>query len=324
MASRISTEITSGGPIPLETTITYETTATCSTIGDSCSSVTVGHLTELLRCQLTDDMKDVFHYQVVRSWSSWCVIRASTAVDSSPRKREQRCMEGTEDNFQPPKKLKRIPTYDSLAPTAQEGVASSKNHGIQLETQHLDKRSSLGTRNHPFTTYFLDTVQAYRDWQMLKIRDEATRQLEKMLSGTEYCSAIALEILAQLSHKEKVLLSCTTVVVGENFADLAECQKPENWKEEEMEDFCLKFSTFVRGRWCREDILRLWVKLSKDLPDKIEAWQQPEACCTKVLKAGCDFGNYSQILKDLAHRNEHRLSEATKLCWKGGLDVSSW
>lgn len=40
MAGRIYTEITSGGPIPLETTITYETTATCSTTGDSYSSVT--------------------------------------------------------------------------------------------------------------------------------------------------------------------------------------------------------------------------------------------------------------------------------------------
>ncbi|KAK0113089.1 hypothetical protein ONS95_014794 [Cadophora gregata] len=213
MTGLVYTEITSGGPIPLETTIIYEATVTCSTTGDSYSSVA-----------------DVFNYQVVRDWSCW--------LDSSPGNRARRCIEGAEEDYQSQEKLKRIRTYDSFTLRTQEGVISSKNNGIQLEIQQIGKQSGLGTRN------------------------EAIQQLEKMLSGEKYYSAITREILAQLSQRDQVLLSCTTVVVGENFADLAKCQKPENWAEEERVGFCLKFSAFERGRRM-EDILRQWVELSE-------------------------------------------------------------
>ncbi|PVH69924.1 hypothetical protein DL98DRAFT_521914 [Cadophora sp. DSE1049] len=146
-----------------------------------------------------------------------------------------------------------------------------------------------------------EAVRAYRIGQDIQILVEATRQLKKMLSGMEYCDFAAPEILAQLSRRDKVLLSCTTVVVGQDFATLADFQDSGDCAKEEREHFCLKFSSFVRGSWTMGDILAIGEEFFKDLADKIKVWQQPAACCTK------DFGDYSQISKDLVHKHEHRL-----------------
>ncbi|KAI9046429.1 hypothetical protein LZ554_009562 [Drepanopeziza brunnea f. sp. 'monogermtubi'] len=151
---------------------------------------------------------------------------------------------------------------------------------------------------HPYTLAPPEAVRAYRTGQNLKILVEATRQLKKMLSGMEYSNFIAQEILAQLNRRDRVLLSCTTVVIGQDFATLANCQKSEDWAEEERKDFGLRFSGFVRGSWTIRDILAIWEEFFEDLTNKIKMWQQPRACYTK------DFGDYSHISK------EHRLCEA--------------
>ncbi|KAH7317277.1 hypothetical protein BKA65DRAFT_483516 [Rhexocercosporidium sp. MPI-PUGE-AT-0058] len=88
----------------------------------------------------------------------------------------------------------------------------------------------------------------------------------------EYCNFAAPEILAQLNRRDKVLLSCTTVVVGQDFATLADFQNPGDWAKEERDYFCLKFSGFVRGSWTMRDILGRWEEFFKDLTDKIEVW----------------------------------------------------
>ena len=58
-----------------------------------------------------------------------------------------------------------------------------------------------------------------------RILDEATQQLEKMLSGIGDTKIIAAKILSRLDFVEITLLSCT-IVVKEPFLDR---QKSENW-----------------------------------------------------------------------------------------------
>ncbi|PVH75970.1 hypothetical protein DL98DRAFT_303962 [Cadophora sp. DSE1049] len=220
--------------------------------------------------------------------------------------------------------LKGSPKHDLLAPTAQVGVVSSKHDDSRLEMQQLHKQSNLGTRSHPPTLPPPEAVRAYRIVQNLKILVEATQQLKKILSGMGYCNFIAPEILAQLNCRDKVLLSCTTVVVGRNFATLAGCQKPEDWAEKEREDFCFKFSGFVRGSWTMGDILGRWEEFFKVLTDKIEVWQQPEACWTKVSKAGCDFGEHEHRLCEADDSQENRKDVATFCLLPNELRYQIW
>lgn len=161
------------------------------------------------------------------------------------------------------KKLNRSPTHHSLTPKAQEGGASSKNHGNHLETQQKKQDSSSVTECYPSTNFPSEMVQALEDQQNRTINHKATLQLQRLLSGTRYSSNIALEFLPRLSREDKVLLACTTIVDREVTPYATGYWEPESWTINERENFCLKFSSSMRGKWCMNDILCRYVNLFK-------------------------------------------------------------
>ncbi|KAG4427978.1 hypothetical protein IFR05_016538 [Cadophora sp. M221] len=106
---------------------------------------------------------------------------------------------------------------------------------------------------HPFA----DEDRRYELQANYRILDEATRQLEKMLSGTGDTKIIASKILSRLDFVEITLLSCT-IVVGQPFSDR---QKSENWTKEEQRAFHRKVNDAVRLSWILDDILGGWEQL---------------------------------------------------------------
>ena len=153
------------------------------------------------------------------------------------------------------KKLKRSPC-DLLARTTQEELEGSKHNDNHPGIQQLHRQSSLD--EYICTLPFPEAVRALSMQRNYVLLDEATKQLKKMLSGPGDSNIIAPEILAHLGHREIVLLSCTTVLVGQDFASLADYKKPEDWAKEKKHNFCLKFTEYVGGRWDMEHILDRW------------------------------------------------------------------
>ena len=92
---------------------------------------------------------------------------------------------------------------------------------------------------------------------------DAYKQIGKMLLGLADAQVIALELLVGLERTQIVLLSCTTVVSGQDFSALDSCSKSEEWTDKEKADFTLKFTRYVRGAWFREDVLDKWDELVK-------------------------------------------------------------
>ncbi|XMA19877.1 hypothetical protein WAI453_012668 [Rhynchosporium graminicola] len=141
-----------------------------------------------------------------------------------------------------------------------------------------------------------------------KILYEATRQLEKMLSGTDDTKIIASNILSRLDFVEITLLSCTTVV-GQSFSDR---QTSGNWTKEEQKAFRRKFDDAVHLSWTLNDILGGWEQLLELLVHEVDIWR-PEACCKIVSGAGPHDSTYAELLADLDHRCLHRICEATRM-----------
>ena len=83
-----------------------------------------------------------------------------------------------------------------------------------------------------------------------RILNEATRQLERMLSGLDNTKIVASMIMSRLDHVEKTLLSCTTVI-GRCFLNR---QTSELWTKKEKVAFCHKFHVSTIS-WSLEDIL---------------------------------------------------------------------
>jgi hypothetical protein len=65
---------------------------------------------------------------------------------------------------------------------------------------------------------------------------------------------IALDILSGLKRTQMFLLSCATIVTGQDSFALEKCSKSKNWSQEK-EGFALHFSCFVLRSWTKGEIL---------------------------------------------------------------------
>lgn len=189
-------------------------------------------------------------------------------ADSSVKKRKRESTERLEGEVIIQEKLKRRPPCDLLARTTPEELEGSTHNDRRLGIQQLHRPSILEgdhyvTGGHLSTRPSPEAVRAFKKRENYKLLVAATKQLMKMLSGTGDSDIIAPEILARLGRIEKVLLSCTTVVIRQDFATLADYKKSEDWAEVEKDDFCCEFAGFVRGKWFMEDILGRWDELFK-------------------------------------------------------------
>lgn len=186
--------------------------------------------------------------------------------------------------------------------------ADSTNSTKSSGTQQLRKQWSLDEETSIIEKSLVPYRQRCELQANYRILDEATQQLEKMLSGIGDTKIIAAKILSRLDFVEITLLSCT-IVVKEPFLDR---QKSENWTKGEKRAFRRKYNHAVRLSWTLDDILGEWEQLLKLLVHELDIWR-PEACCEMVREADLHDRTYLELLADLEHRNQHRLCEAARM-----------
>ncbi|CZS92544.1 uncharacterized protein RAG0_03154 [Rhynchosporium agropyri] len=85
-----------------------------------------------------------------------------------------------------------------------------------------------------------------------RILDDATWQLEEMLSGMSNTKVIASQILSRLDFAKITLLACT-IVVGQ-------CSS-EYWSKRKQKAFRRKFNDAVNLSWSLDDVLGAWEQL---------------------------------------------------------------
>jgi hypothetical protein len=85
-------------------------------------------------------------------------------------------------------------------------------------------------------------LRSKKNYQIFK---EARQQMETILQGTANAPVIALEILSSLGRTQMVLLSCTTVLTGQDLCARANYLKSREWTEKEKAYFSYKFTSFV-------------------------------------------------------------------------------
>ena len=138
-----------------------------------------------------------------------------------------------------------------------------QNHPYLVEAiQQLKKMLSKSRGPVMVSDSFLaQAIDILRNYQVLV---EATQQLEKILSGSGDAHIPASKILSRLSSAEMVLLSCTTTFDREDLSTLNGWQRSGNWFDEKEEKaFCLKFNSFMPGRWDPGDIIDKWATFYK-------------------------------------------------------------
>jgi hypothetical protein len=114
-----------------------------------------------------------------------------------------------------------------------------------------------------FREQYADKIEALTVQRFCQIFKEARQQIEMMLLGMADAPVIALEILSGLERTQMVLLSCATIITGQDSYALANSLKSRDWTEDEKADFSRKFTSCVPGAWDRRDILDRWEELVK-------------------------------------------------------------
>ncbi|KAH6698228.1 hypothetical protein BKA61DRAFT_622464 [Leptodontidium sp. MPI-SDFR-AT-0119] len=161
--------------------------------------------------------------------------------------------------------------YDESRLVLQDRLAGRKHSDSNAGTQQLRKQWSLDEETSIIEKSLVPHRRRCELQANYTILDEATQQLEKMLSGIGDTKIIASKILSRLDFVEITLLSCT-IVVGEPFLDR---QKSENWTKQERRAFRRKYNHAVRLSWILDDILGRWEQLLKV--------RQHIECCAKLM-----------------------------------------
>ncbi len=114
-----------------------------------------------------------------------------------------------------------------------------------------------------FREQYADEIRGLIIQENYLIFSEAQQQIEKMLQRIADAPAIALKILSGLERIQVVLLSCTTVLTGQDLSAKANWWESRKWTAEEKDDFCCEFTRFVPGVWYEGGILDSWEELVK-------------------------------------------------------------
>lgn len=114
-----------------------------------------------------------------------------------------------------------------------------------------------------FREQYADEIQDLKVQENYQIFTEAFQQMKKMLQGMENSLVIIWEILPGLGRTQMILLSCTTVLTGQDLFTMANGFKSREWTEKDKAYFSRKFTSFVPGAWDRRDILDNWEELAK-------------------------------------------------------------
>ena len=209
--------------------------------------------------------------------SSWEGVGTSASYPSLALRAIQDKLDGGVDN-------------KTLPETQQTNLRGGAHHFV---TKDPTNPLSVGALS-PFRESYWDKIRTLNVQRNHQIIHEARQQLEKML-GESDARFIALGILSSLNRTQMVLLSCATVTGGQDFFALANCRKSRVWRDEERTCFCLKFTSFVPGRWYMEDILDVWeefFKVSKWCrQDNTElTWTNPRSFSTAFVS--CEPGTW--------------------------------
>ncbi|KAL5313012.1 hypothetical protein ACEPPN_019438 [Leptodophora sp. 'Broadleaf-Isolate-01'] len=137
--------------------------------------------------------------------------------------------------------------------------ADSTNSTKSSGTQQLRKRWSLDEETSIIEKSLVPHRRRCELQANYRILDEATQQLEKMLSGMGNTKIIASQILSRLDFMKITLLACT-IVVEQPFS---EPRTSETWSKEEQNAFRRKFNDAVYLSWCLDDVLGEWEQLLK-------------------------------------------------------------
>lgn len=345
MAGRIYTEITSGTSNPPKTTITQETIVTYSTIENNVERVNeVSNSTHVegwpgwsvvrastppkletdssskkRKRKCTEGLEEGPMPQKLKGHLEHCFFESESwtpSLDARPWPETVYHLEYRRaDGSLAERIVKAEPFTDLLSEHKIEAKvnqnfagADSTNSTKSPGTQQLRKPWSLDEETSIIEKSLVPHRRRCELQANYRILDEATRQLEKMLSSTGDTKIIASKILSRLDFVEITLLSCT-IVVGQPFSDR---QKSENWTKEEQRAFRRKFNDAVRLSWILDDILGGWEQLLELLVHEVDIWR-PEACCKMIGEAGPHDSTYSELLADLEHRCLHRICEATRM-----------